>query len=102
MSLFLFAALFASQPDSSSPLKPVFTSEDIVALSERAQTECGYASPQDLIALPNGERLKSLQCLIRVTVERSAALLPKTIEPGATIISTSSLEGLPVFVIQFS
>ena len=56
MSLLLLAAFAASQPGISSPPKALFTAGDMVSLREQTLEQCGYASPQDLMSLPQGER----------------------------------------------
>ena len=102
MSLLVLVSLLASQLGSISPPKAFFTAEDMAELREQAQKQCGYASPQELMPLSKGERQKILPCFIEATVERSVPFLPKIIEPGATIVSVTNFQGLPVFVVQFS
>lgn len=101
MSVLAFAALFVSQPSTVSPPITVFTANELAALREEAKRECGYATPQDLMGLSNSEREKILPCFIRATVKRSEPLLPKIIEPGATLVSVSNFEGMPIFVVRF-
>jgi hypothetical protein len=101
MSFLAFAALFASGPVTSLPPR-VFTVEEVASLSEEAKRKCGYASPQALMKLSDGERQKVLPCFIQATVKRAGTLLPKTIEPGAALVSVSNFQGLPVFVLRFA
>lgn len=96
------AALFVGQPATVSTPTTFFTSGEMAALQEEAKRECGYATPQDLMGLPNSEREKILPCFIRATVKRSEPLLPKMIEAGATVVSVRDFQGLPVFVVQFA
>lgn len=97
----LAAALFAGGPVSSPPPR-VFTIEEVASLSEETKRKCGYASPQDLMKLPGDQRLNILPCFIQATIVRAGSLLPKTIEPGAVLVSVSNFEGLPVFVLRFA
>ena len=101
MSFLALAALFAGEPAPSSPPR-VFTVEEVASLSEEVKRQCGYASPQDLMQLAVRERQKVLPCFIRVTVKRAGSMLPKTIEPGAALVSVSNFQGLPVFVLRFA
>ena len=48
------------------------------------------------------KRKTALACLIRATVKQSGSMLPKVIEPGATLVSASEFEGFLVFVLQFA
>jgi hypothetical protein len=52
--------------------------------------------------LPDGKRQKVLPCFIEATVRRAATFLPKTIEPGAALVSVSNFQGLPVFELRFA
>lgn len=101
MAFLVFTALFAGQLVTSSP-PTIFTSEEISALREESKQTCGHAGPQELMALEYDKRQKVLPCFIAATVRRSEPLLPKIIEPGATIVSVSNFQGLPVFALQFS
>ena len=101
MFFLALAALFAGEPAPSSPPR-VFTVEEVAALSEEAKRQCGYASPQDLMQLAAAQRQKVLPCFIKATVKRADSMLPKTIDPGATLESVSNFQGLPVFVLRFA
>jgi hypothetical protein len=101
MPFFALTALFASGPATSTPPR-VFTVEEVASLSEETKQRCGYASPQDLMKLSAAKRQKILPCFIQATVKRAETLLPKTIEPGAAIVSVSDLQGFPVFVLRFA
>jgi hypothetical protein len=101
MSFLALAALFASERVTSSPPR-VFTAEEVASLSDEANRKCGYASPQALMKLSGGKRQKVLPCFIQATVKRAGTLLPKTIEPGAALVSVSNFQGLPVFVLRFA
>lgn len=102
MSFLAFAALVASQPLSGPLPKTVFTVEEVSTLQQKAKRKCGYATPRDLMLLTSVKREKMLPCLIQATVEQSGQFLPKNIERGATIVSVSNFQGLPIFVVQFS
>ena len=101
MSFLALAALFASESVTSSPPR-IFTVEEVASLSEETKRKCGYASPQDLMKLSDVKRQEVLPCFIQATVKRGGTLLPKTIEPGATLVSVSDFGGLPVFVLRFA
>lgn len=101
MSLFVLAALFASEPVNNPPPR-VFTVDEVASLSEETTRKCGYATPQSLLKLSGGQRQKILPCFIQATVKRAGTLLPKIIEPGAAIVSVSDFQGLPVFVLRFA
>ena len=99
MPFFALAALFAGGPVTSPPPR-IFTVEEVVSLSEETARRCGYASPQELMKLASDQRQKVLPCFIQATVKRAEALLPKTIEPGATLASVSNFQGMPIFVLR--
>ena len=101
MTFFALAALFASGSATSPPPK-VFTVEEVASLSEETQRRCGYASPRVLMRLSGGKRLEFLPCFIKATVYHAKGLLPKTIEPGATLVSVSNFQGMPVFGLRFA
>ena len=97
----LFIALVASQLVTNSP-PTFFTVEEIAVLGAETKRACGYATPQELMALDNDKRQKILACFMIATARRSKPMLPKIVEPGATFVSVSEFKGMPVFVLQFS
>lgn len=101
LTLIFFAASVTVQ---AAPLAtpPLFTSADRAILSQRARKECGYATPQEIIRLARGERKKALSCLVRATVTAGSSLVPKLLEPGATILSISESDGLLVVTVQLA
>ena len=103
MFLFALAGLLVSEPPAtSSPPKTVFNAQEVTALGQAARQACGYSTPQELAPLAVAKRKKALGCMVGATVKQSKSLLPKEIETGATIVSSSEFEGFVVFVVQFA
>lgn len=102
--LALALAILSPTTVATNPSPPiVFSPEERVALSNEVKRSCGFASPQELMERPEGERQKALPCLLEATIRRSESMLPKVIEPGVVLISSELFQGgLPVFVLRFS
>lgn len=101
MLFFTLAALFANGPVTSPPTR-IFTATEVTSLGKETMRKCGYSSPRDLMELSGAKRQTILPCFIKATVSRARTLLPKTIEPGATLVSVSNFQGMPVFVLRFA
>ena len=98
--LLALATVLLAQPMTTSATKSIFTPSETVALSEEARSQCGIATPREVMGLSPDKREKALNCLVSATVKRSGTILPKLFAPGATIVSVKEDEGFPIFVLQ--
>jgi len=101
LTLFFIAASVAVQAAPSATL-PLFTPADHAVLTERALKDCGYATPQETARLAISDRKKIVPCFVRATVNKGPSLVPRMIEPGATILSIGEFQGLLTITVQLA